>query len=102
LTAAGEGAPVRWRAVSPDALVWADYGPDSALYHRPSGQTHFVNAAAALLLREILSEPMDSAGASRALADAARGDAALPPQLDEYVNTMLHRLEELGLVERVP
>lgn len=97
----GERAPVRWRAVAANSLVWADYGPDSALYHRPSGQTHFVNAAAGRLLREILSEPLDAASATEALAQAAKDGASLPARLDQYVATMLHRLEDLGLVERV-
>jgi PqqD family protein of HPr-rel-A system len=101
LTAGSGAARQRWRAAPSQSLVWADYGPDSALYHRPSGQTHFVNAAAALLLREILSEPLDAPGATRALSEAAELADPLPAQLDEYVTTMLHRLEELGLVERV-
>jgi len=39
------------------------------LYHRPSGQTHFLNEGGALLLRECLLEPRDAVQAARALAD---------------------------------
>ena len=101
MTTIGGAPPIRWRAALPESLVWADYGPDFALFHRPSCQTHFVNAATALLLQDILIQPMDAAGASQALADAAQ-DPGSPAELLDYVTAILHRLEELGLVDRVP
>jgi PqqD family protein of HPr-rel-A system len=69
------------------------------LYHRLSGQTHFVNAATALLLRQILLEPIDAKSAGRALASAH--EAAESADLIDQVAAILHHLEELGLVEQV-
>lgn len=69
------------------------------LYHRLSGQTHFVNAATALLLRRILLEPTDAESAGHALALA--NETVESADLIDRVAAMLHHLEELGLVERV-
>lgn len=91
--------PARWRAVAQHEFAWANDGGAPVLYHRRSGQTHFVNAATALLLREILLEPKNAGEATAALtaAQAPLADAGLCGQ----VEAILLRLEELGLVERV-
>lgn len=95
-----QGRPARWRAVAQSEFVWANEGEAPVLYHRRSGRTHFVNAATALLLQEILLEPKDAGEAAAALAagQAAPEETDLP----EQVQAILLRLEELGLVERVP
>jgi len=76
--------------------VWADWGEDCVLYHRRSGQTHFLNRSSATLLQRVLREPVDAEAASRALDEAK----ASPEVLDHLIGVLL-RFEELGLVERV-
>jgi PqqD family protein of HPr-rel-A system len=89
----------RWQSTAQDNLLWLDWGDSSAVFHRPSGKTHFVNSATVLLLRQVLIRPMDEESASRALL-AAHGLAEQPQYL-EQVSGLLLRLEQLGLVERV-
>ena len=88
-----------WRSRPPEEIVWAVFGNDYVAYHRPSGKTHFLNAASQLLIRDILTEPT----ALSAIADEfaseitdSHADAYL-----EQMRAMLDRLEHLGLVERV-
>ncbi len=90
--------PPAWRAGSPQDLVWTEFGDDCVVYHRPSGKTHFLNAATAVLLEEILTVPRDAHAAAEALAarEEAEGDAAF---FAAVADSLLH-LEYLGLVER--
>lgn len=82
-----ENAPVGvrgWRAAPAGQFVWAHWGDGHALFHRPSGKTHFLNEAGASLLRELLAAPGD------------------PFEADPSLHDLLLRFEALGLVERVP
>lgn len=95
---------MRWCAAAQDEFVWAPFGPDHAdpvLYHRPSGQTHFLNAAGALLLQHILREPKDVVAAARELR-AAQASPIDEGELREHVAQLMLRFEELGLVSRCP
>lgn len=67
------------------------------IYHRPSGKTHFVNAAAAFLLDHLLEGPATVEAAAQALA-AAQARTADDPLRADVAGTLL-RLEELGLIE---
>lgn len=89
----------KWRSRSPGEIVWAVFGEDYVAYHRPSGKTHFLNAASQLLICDILTEPKDL----DAIADEFASDLA-DDHPDVYLlqmEVMLDRLEYLGLVERV-
>ena len=89
----------RWRVLSPDQLLWADCGDAFAVFHRPSGKTHFVNLATALLLREVLVAPTTAEQAAVQLAKAAGvadGTGSPPPVVE-----LLQHLETQGLVERL-
>jgi len=100
LTKAPDSA-ARFRAAPQEHFAWACEDTESpVLYFRPSGQTHFVNTAAALLLRQILREPRDAESAGRELASEQGIEAA--PELLAHVAGLLRRFEELGLVEREP
>ena len=88
-----------WRSRSPDDIVWAVFGNDYVAYHRPSGKTHFLNAASQLLICDILTKTTPlSEIADKFASEATDGhaDAYL-----EQMRAMLDRLEHLGLVERV-
>lgn len=88
----------RWRAAPLADLLWGDCGDSFAVYHRPSGKTHFVNLATAFLLRDALVEPATAEYAAAALAKAAGADrAGSPPPVVE----LLQHLETQGLVERL-
>lgn len=87
----------RWRAADPDTLDWVSFDGEFVLFHRPSGKTHFVNEATALLLREILREPRDLHAIVARLAPGVSSeerDAIRASTLEQ-----LWRLTELGLVE---
>lgn len=95
---------MRWQCRCPDDLVWVDFNDQFVVFHRPSGQTHFLNESAAVLLIDLLASPttLDEA------AGALLGDLAQTPtrgepsrEMRERVLRMLVRFEELGLVQRV-
>jgi PqqD family protein of HPr-rel-A system len=89
----------RWRAASPEDLVWVDWGAQCALYHRPSGKTHFINETTAKLLRDVLNEPASVGDVCSAL-----GLPAGPDDEDGSVTeigALIERLEALGLLQRV-
>lgn len=90
---------MRWQAAPAGHYTWADYDGDFVLFHRPSGQTHFVNAATVILLSEVLREARDLEEAAGDLAAAQQ--AGVGPDFAPRVLGLLLRLEELGLVERI-
>jgi len=88
----------RWQAADSRAIAWLDYGDDFVAYHRPSGKTHFLNAAGYLLLADVLRHPRSL----HEIIEALVGDSAgKTPPIDELEAT-LERFRELGLVERAP
>lgn len=79
--------------------MWIRWDDQCAIYHRPSGQTHFVNLSTEHLLAVVLRSPAgleDIVQALNGLPGAQ--DAPLAPQ---QVVSLLMRLDELGLIERV-
>jgi PqqD family protein of HPr-rel-A system len=78
--------------------LWSDWDASSVIYHRPSGKTHFINAATAFLLEQGLEQPATVEAAARAVAEA-RG-VVVDDELRADVGDTLLRLEELGLIER--
>ena len=95
---------MRWQCRCPDDLVWADFNDQFVVFHRPSGQTHFLNESAAVLLIDVLASPTTLDEAARALLgdpDQASAPDDPPRELRERVLRMLVRFEELGLVQRI-
>lgn len=89
----------RWRVPAGEPFAWAHAPSGHVLYHRPSGQTHFLNDGTTLLIDRCLLEPQDAEGA--ALALAALQNAEPDPRFLRHVAELLTHLEELGLVESV-
>lgn len=88
-----------WRRRSADECAWAEFEDGCVLYHRPSGKTHVMNDASVALVSELLSEPTslaDIVGVFRADAAAGREE-----ELVDSMVTLLLRLEDFGLVERM-
>ena len=100
-----------WCAVDPGSMVWADWGEDHAVYHRPSGRTHFLNETSRLLIVHVLPAPgtpgADAATVAAALdlagdeGDPATATEEIAPEITEEIRDLLMHLEALGLVERV-
>jgi len=67
------------------------------LYHRPTGKTHFINAAMAAVLDRLTDATTAQALAVRI---AEWQDATPDAEAVRDVSAMLATLEELGLVER--
>lgn len=89
---------VRWRAVSQQEFLWAHWGGEHVLYHRPSGLTHLINEVTASLLREVLLEARTVDDAAVELAQ--REGAEMGAEFIDDVQFLVERLETLGLVER--
>ena len=89
----------KWRSPAADRIVWTRWDGDQFIaYHRPSGITHYLNAAAAALITELLVEPMDASAVARAFQPAQR-ESDWDEHLEEIVAMLLH-LEHLGLIRR--
>lgn len=90
-----ETAAARWQSADPALLDWASWDDGQALYHLPSGKTHFVNADTVRLLA-ILRVPRNLEEIVTQLWDD------VPPEDFEAVRAeafdLLLRLAELGLV----
>ena len=90
---------LQWRSVAPPDIAWVDWGHDHIAFHRPSGKTHFLNVASKHLITELLGEPTGLTGIVTAFG-VAEGDSEGPAQMDD-MRSMLDRLEQLGLVDRL-
>jgi PqqD family protein of HPr-rel-A system len=90
--------PQTWRLIEPRTILWTQWGDDYIIYHRPSGKTHFINAATAQLLKNILLEPKTALSAALELAVAQQ--ASCNEEFLVAVGRSLQRLEDVGLVER--
>ena len=90
---------VGWRSGPPEDIVWARFGEDFIAFHRPSGKTHFLNAATHVLISEILIETQDLDSIVGEFI-AAEYDIDQTEFVDQ-MKSMLDHLENLGLVDRV-
>lgn len=91
-----EKAPTAYRAADPRAMLIEPLDVMTAIYHRPSGQTHLVAAPVPEIVEALGDETMDVDALLTRLADRfelADGErAALVARLDE--------MAAIGLVER--
>ena len=87
-----------WRS-NADDCIWAIFDDACVVFHRPSGKTHFLNAAGHRLLTEILDQPERTVAIAHKLAISGSGETGAEDM--EEVHTMLVRFEYLGLVDRL-
>ena len=89
----------RWRSAPQSEFVWSGWGDEYVVYHRPSGKTHYLNAASEQLLNRILLEPKAAEAVATEFAGVdAREDG---DRLAADMSDMLKHFETLGLVERL-
>lgn len=93
-----DGATWRWVAASAADLRWCSWEGACAVYHRPSGKTHFVNDATRHLLEALLATPLPAAEVAGRLAREQGVDET--EEFRAHVWGLLVRLEELALIER--
>jgi PqqD family protein of HPr-rel-A system len=98
LSRAESNAPVLWRASPVEDIAWIPFDDEYVAYHRPSGKTHFLNAATHRLLTDLLVEP--ASVATVAAAFAAVSSASPVGDLEKELRATLAHLESLGLVGR--
>ena len=87
-----------WRASPVDDTAWVQFDDEYVAYHRPSGKTHFLNAATHRLLTDLLVEP--ASAATVAAAFAAGSSASPVGDVEKELRATLSHLESLGLVAR--
>lgn len=88
----------RWRATSPADIQWIGWDPDHIAFHRPSGCTHFLNAASRDLITTVLAHPADL---DEIMAVFATPDNEVGAELQRReMSELLDHLEHLGFVER--
>jgi PqqD family protein of HPr-rel-A system len=98
LSSQSKTSDLRWHAASPTDILWTDWSGDFVAYHRPSGKTHLLNAASELLITRILREPKTTSDIVEALATLQQ--YKIDKGYAEWIGSLLHRLDELGLIEK--
>ena len=88
-----------WRTVSPGEFRWQACDDGAVLFHRASGATHYLDAAAEEIVRLLCEAPRTTEALAGELA--AQLETASDANLFSYVETLLERLSVLGLVLRV-
>lgn len=87
----------RWRTADSVNLAWVHWDDGAAVFHRPSGKTHFLNPASVRLLA-LLDERERSA--LQAASDlAALEGVQQSREYTEQVENTLYRLGQLGLAQ---
>jgi hypothetical protein len=89
---------IKWRSRAPAEVIWFDVPPDFIAFHRPSGKTHFLNAASKVLLTELLTLPSDFGEILEVFPSDEDGNEA--HRHDIGMRNLLAHLEALGLIER--
>jgi PqqD family protein of HPr-rel-A system len=93
-----DGASWRWVAAPAADLRWCSWDGACAVYHRPSGKTHFVNDATRRLLEDVLATPLTATDVPGRLAREQGVEET--EEFRTHVWGLLVRLEELALIER--
>ena len=90
----------KYRAASPDELIWHPLDSMTLLFHRPSGITHMLADPAPAILEVMADAPLTTAEIALRLTDAF--DIDPDSETETIVQARLAELSDLGLVARVP
>lgn len=88
---------MRWRSCPQDECIWVPFDDEFVVFHKPSGKTHFLNAASEVLIREVLDEPRDFSDVLEFFGSEVAGEDASAYR--KQMKEMLSRLEHLGLIK---
>ena len=95
---ASESVP-KWKVTDARSLLWEQWDNEYAVFHAPSGKTHFLNVSSALIL-QFLSRESSDVGRVAAEIEVRTG-SPVDDSLMQQVQQALLRFEQLGLVTRV-
>jgi PqqD family protein of HPr-rel-A system len=87
-----------WSVLHVQDLHWREWDREFVVYDERSGDTHRLNSLAAFVLRAL----GDGSQTVELLAQRASSDLSIPldSELTSTVDTLLHQLSDLGLIER--
>ena len=98
-----DSSQLSWRINSACNLFWKeweDHQERSVLFNATSGETHWLNELSAQSLRLLTSERLSRADLISRLM-AIYEDFPLDDEMDSYIQDMLLRLEQQGLIEPI-
>jgi PqqD family protein of HPr-rel-A system len=90
---------VRWRLCGDLPLCWRFWDDEFVVYHPASGNTHWLNVAAAEVLKLLESAPASTSQMVTQLTAAF--EAPADQQLWDHVERLCAELDQLGLIEAV-
>lgn len=90
-----------WQLNPECQLRWRHWGDSSILFNAASGQTHFLNAFAFVVLDLLQQSPASAAMLCRRVAEREQIDAD-DEELRDGVDELLATMDELGLIEPLP
>ena len=93
-----------WRTNPVCRLFWKEWEDPQeriVLFDAASSQTHWLNELSAQTLKLLASEPLNSADLTTRLTSIYE-DFPVDDEMDSYIQDMLMRLEQQGLIEPVP
>ncbi|MBF0623380.1 MAG: HPr-rel-A system PqqD family peptide chaperone [Magnetococcales bacterium] len=82
---------MRWRAYLGGEPLFAQWGDDVALFHPPSGRTHFLNDSGFQILQLLAATPLDLDGLQETLA-------VTDPEGRAALQRILWQFDQLGLI----
>lgn len=85
--------------MDPSELVLTEFDEGLVVFHRPSGQTHVLNALAAEAFTFLSEAALTRDQLAGRLIEVIENDA--DQELGSAVDAIIERLELLGLVDRV-
>ena len=87
-----------WSLNRDSGLVWTSWGEEHILFQSSSGETHYLNATAASVLRGLSQAPgaLDDVCRQTEISGGTSPDEGLLRQ----VAALLARFDELGIIER--
>lgn len=88
----------KW-TVSSCPLMWTQCGEEYIVFHRASGETHYLNDLSALILRLLEREPDTTHGIHQELIDMLGVSPGV--EVEQQIDSLLARFEQLGVVGRV-
>ncbi len=90
----------KWIACPPSELSWRDWGDVVVVYHHGSADTHQLTPLGAEAIRSLQAAPLTAAELRDRLSQVFEVES--DQDLLRYLEQLMLRFDELGLVERAP